>query len=1090
MLRRSRGTSRPNVLSTSLAQRQVCPLCAFKLILYPYSRPFSGGDYKRFNNGLEIDGKDVTKYTNPRRARNLDTFDNFEYQPIPSQAKRTSLLKKSHTLNINRNGIQPKVALLHPLSGKHDLHPSLGRGEIRRYKNTQAIEHESQSTTENLGEKPAGQTISNIRDRLRQWERDQPVGLDAELFRDRPDLPENRHQSLIINDPGYSLESFAAFRDEDIDLEEELLQKVDGDMEIDTESLQRGDLVELTNRKTSLGSPMAIYVRDMGTLSQFYTMTGDWTYEYQKTARFVVPKFVPEHMLDEIEKYFPTSEIPPELYDSMQSVDVSVPRLVGRPVLAMMVEFMQKSHYFAGQHATQLDHIHDIVADEQDYKKMTVDDIGFAILGEAYQTLKTQPHVRYAIFRKAYEAEYEFADLRFGPCSSFRFLVRPKSRVRIINAVQDLVREYQERTSNAIGKEKHHSNSIGGNTMDLFISKARELIEKSRKMRVPTLTGALGPTIKSLSPSENKGPMLFKKIPGGEWSSQEQMIISFMLSWTLCTTTWPRYSHLSSIGAMILNAVGAYQGYPLNNQTALLFLQEVGAVPPWCNLVGAYEYHPALGGISKEQRVHELNAMNQSQPEIRDSLKTLRHDFKDLEVFCIDDITAREIDDGISVERIPGSDEYWVHVHVANPAAFIEPHSPISEFAENMVETVYFPENVRTMLPYSIRSRCSLAPGSPTLSISMRVSRDAELLQTEIRPGIIRNVTYISPNTVSKLLHHRDEVSNVYTLTVGGDLPTPHRDGIQTELSTKQKDAMQIIQNLASAYEERREMRIREVVGDAPFKVDTQGQLDVSVHAGQFMIPLTKFIRPEIWHYQGDPIIQLRSQQQSVGNPPPSIVKNIMVMAGEAAAKWSNARNIPIVYRGTVYRHSSNIGFSSFPAKSRSSAYPHLGLGIDAFTRVTSPLRRYQDLVTHWQIQAAILEEHKTGKSLIDNNESSYLFFSRNELDKILPILDLTSRFLSWAKRRATKYWAMHAIHRAWKFHEAPLPSPITGLFHEQVSNNKYIWLDQFGVLAHVLEPEQMESGDRWEVEIESIGFQEMAICVRLVRCLSKDNPR
>jgi exoribonuclease-2 len=42
------------------------------------------------------------------------------------------------------------------------------------------------------------------------------------------------------------------------------------------------------------------------------------------------------------------------------------------------------------------------------------------------------------------------------------------------------------------------------------------------------------------------------------------------------------------------------------------------------------------------------------------------------------------------------------------------------------------------------------------------------------------------------------------------------------------------------------------------------------------------------------------------------------------------------------------------PSQTKGAPEPHAGLGLEAYVRATSPLRRYQDLLAHQQIRAAL----------------------------------------------------------------------------------------------------------------------------------------
>ena len=92
------------------------------------------------------------------------------------------------------------------------------------------------------------------------------------------------------------------------------------------------------------------------------------------------------------------------------------------------------------------------------------------------------------------------------------------------------------------------------------------------------------------------------------------------------------------------------------------------------------------------------------------------------------------------------------------------------------------------------------------------------------------------------------------------------------------------------------------------------------------------------------------------------MVTDAMLMAGEAAARYAQANQVPIPYAmqpspEQIQRPktmSEMYAYRRFFKPSRASleAQPHFGLGLDIYARTTSPLRRYADLLVHQQIRA------------------------------------------------------------------------------------------------------------------------------------------
>ncbi len=100
------------------------------------------------------------------------------------------------------------------------------------------------------------------------------------------------------------------------------------------------------------------------------------------------------------------------------------------------------------------------------------------------------------------------------------------------------------------------------------------------------------------------------------------------------------------------------------------------------------------------------------------------------------------------------------------------------------------------------------------------------------------------------------------------------------------------------------------------------------------------------------------------------MVTDAMLMAGEAAARFAQERDIPIPFATQAASDitESPSGLAAMYACRRSlkpsqtvcSPGRHAGLGLDVYCRATSPLRRYADLVVHQQLTA-----HLSGRELL-----------------------------------------------------------------------------------------------------------------------------
>ena len=149
---------------------------------------------------------------------------------------------------------------------------------------------------------------------------------------------------------------------------------------------------------------------------------------------------------------------------------------------------------------------------------------------------------------------------------------------------------------------------------------------------------------------------------------------------------------------------------------------------------------------SKDQFLDSTTANASTSTKVLNQ-STNFHDFGNLEVWLIDPIGTLEVDDGISVEEIPGKNEAILHVHVADPSEYVIGDIEIE--AKSRAESLYFPELKISMLPKNITEISTLKSStlSPvkTLTFSCRIDlSNGEIYDHKIRQGIIKNLIQVT----------------------------------------------------------------------------------------------------------------------------------------------------------------------------------------------------------------------------------------------------------------------------------------------------------------------------------------------------------
>ncbi|WP_010259289.1 ribonuclease catalytic domain-containing protein [Treponema primitia] len=338
-------------------------------------------------------------------------------------------------------------------------------------------------------------------------------------------------------------------------------------------------------------------------------------------------------------------------------------------------------------------------------------------------------------------------------------------------------------------------------------------------------------------------------------------------------------------------------------QEAHRLLLSAGVWTPWVNP------HPQRFGLSLSP------ARFAPAPPPADEPRT---DLTHLEAYAIDSPWSNDPDDAISLEKHPSGDT--LYVHIADPAASILPGSPADIEARGRGATLYLPEGAVRMLTDEALSLFALGlsdgptprtgqvcprtgQACPALTFKLILGEDGSILETDIFPSLVR---------ITRLSYAQADV------TAGAET---------------------VLAGLSRVAERNKQRRIAAgaVMIDLP-------EAHISVHEEKVAINLIETYKSA------------------------ETVRECMLLAGEGAARWALQRHLPFPF---VSQETGELPTAPLPGMAGSyqlrrcmrprtlSTKPglHWGLGLEQYTQVTSPLRRYTDLLAHQQIRAFL----KTG---------------------------------------------------------------------------------------------------------------------------------
>ena len=335
---------------------------------------------------------------------------------------------------------------------------------------------------------------------------------------------------------------------------------------------------------------------------------------------------------------------------------------------------------------------------------------------------------------------------------------------------------------------------------------------------------------------------------------------------------------------------------------------------------------------------------------------SFRLDMTHLKVYTIDDESTSEIDDGLSWELLlDGRQRLWVHI--ADPSRWLVPEDELDLEARRRGTTVYLPTGMLPMFPSALATGpMSLIQGKICCALSFGVILDetGAVQDYSIQASLIKPTYRLTYEDVDEMLEL----------------------GVQAEPE---------IAAIATAAKLRQLWR------------HSQGA--ISINLPEAMIKVTK------------DEIAIDVLEDS---PARQLVAEMMIMAGEVAGKYGQAHNIALPFRGQpVPELPSDEELLQLPAgfvracamrrcmpKSEMGITParHAGLGLATYTQATSPIRRYSDLLTHFQLKA-----HLRGEALP---------FSADHLKEVMMSVTTATQEVTLVERQTNRYWGLEYLRR------------------------------------------------------------------------------
>ncbi|MBO9997510.1 MAG: VacB/RNase II family 3'-5' exoribonuclease [Cyanobacteria bacterium SID2] len=402
--------------------------------------------------------------------------------------------------------------------------------------------------------------------------------------------------------------------------------------------------------------------------------------------------------------------------------------------------------------------------------------------------------------------------------------------------------------------------------------------------------------------------------------------------------------------------------------------------------------------------------------------ETDRLDLTGLKIYTIDDASTQEIDDGLSLEYLEdGRHRLWVHI--ADPTRWLTPGDELDLEARRRCTTVYLPTGMTPMLPSELATGpMSLNQGQTCFALSFSIILDetGKVSEYSIHPSRVKPTYRLTYDDVDEMLHL----------------------GVKAE------------PEISALFEWAQKRQLWR-----------QSQGAIAIHMPEASIKV-----------QNDEVIV----EVLEDSPARQLVAEMMILTGEVAADYAQKNNVVIPFRHQpqpeLPPEEELLQLPPGPVRacairkcmprSEMSLLPnrHASLGLDTYTQVTSPIRRYTDLLTHFQLKAHLRGEPQP--------------FSAEGVQQMMANIATSVKEAVLVERQTSRYWAIEYLRR----HSNETWQALVLRWIREDDNLGVILLEEIGIEFVWRFPRAVKLGERLDVRAsyadpreDAIQFQEAA---------------
>lgn len=374
--------------------------------------------------------------------------------------------------------------------------------------------------------------------------------------------------------------------------------------------------------------------------------------------------------------------------------------------------------------------------------------------------------------------------------------------------------------------------------------------------------------------------------------------------------------------------------------------------------------------------------------------------------FSLDDIGTTEVDDAFSVQRLDEG-RVRIGIHIAAPALGIAPGSELDAMARERLSTAYMPGVKVTMLPGDAVAAFSLDAGAERPAVSLYVDYSPE-------EGVLLNTRQ----------------SRIERVAIGANLRHGACEALNAAFESGTVEGLPFEDELRLLWQAARRL---EAARGRPST--SPSQLDYSFHVEDGRVRIVPRRR---------------------GSPLDKLVSELMILVNRSWGELLAERDVAALYR---VQSVGKVRFSVHPEA-------HEGLGVAAYAWMSSPLRRYVDLVNQWQLLAALAG----GRPPFARNSDALL--------SALRAFELTHARYDEHQRGMETYWSLR-----WLLQEGVREASAL------VLRENLVRVEGLPLVVRVGSLPECPAGTRVRLAIESIDLLDRALAARFLETLDSGAP-